>query len=276
MPIQIYQVDAFTNIAFKGNPAAVCILEKELEEEMMQAIAYEMNLSETAFVIQENNGEEKTNEFKIRWFTPNREVPLCGHATLAASEVLFNQLNIPFDEIIYRSKSGILKAQKDVYGISLDFPIDEAIDVPLEQFDDLLKAIGISKYRNIFLGKKTKKLVIHLESVEEILQVNPNYELMTRLDIDNIKGVGVTTYSGEENDIISRYFNPWAGVNEDSVTGSVHTLLASYWSEILGKNELKAYQASKRGGSMVLRIKENKRLDMIGEAKTILRGVLDL
>ncbi len=276
MPIQIYQVDAFTNKVFKGNPAAVCLLEKELEEEMMQSIAFEMNLSETAFVLQENNGKEKTNEFRIRWFTPNREVPLCGHATLAASEVLFNQLNIPFDEIVYSSKSGILKAHKDVYGISLDFPIDEAIDIPLEQFDDLLRAMGISKYRNIFFGEETKKLVINLESVEEILQVSPNYELMTRLDIDDIKGVGITAHSGDEHDIITRYFNPWAGVNEDSVTGSVHTLLASYWSEVLGKNELKAYQASKRGGEMVLRIKENKRVEMIGEAKTILKGVMNI
>ncbi|WP_432409548.1 PhzF family phenazine biosynthesis protein [Wukongibacter sp. M2B1] len=276
MSIEMYQVDAFTKEAFKGNPAIVCILEKELGDEMMQAIACEMNLSETAFIIQERNNDKKNNKFKIRWFTPNREVSLCGHATLAASEVLFNQLNIPFNEIVYVSKSGILRAHKDVYGISLDFPLDSAINIEFERFNGLLNAMGISNYRNIFYGRETKKLVIHLESVKEILEVSPDFELMTRLDIDDIKGVGITAYSGEDHDIITRYFNPWAGVNEDSVTGSVHTLLASYWSKILIKSELRAYQASKRGGEMVLRIKENKRVEMIGQAKTILKGRLHI
>lgn len=274
--IDIYQVDAFTEEVFKGNPAAVCVLDEKIKPELMQAIAYEMNLSETAFVVPKGNDLVSGKEFAIRWFTPNKEVPLCGHATLAASEVLFNYIRIPFKEILFHSKSGILRATKETQGISLDFPIDVPMDITSTKYNykELLKAMGIIKCENIFYGKETKKLVIHLKSQKDVLDITPNYEQMIALDMDWIKGVGVTAPMEDNYDFITRYFNPWAGVNEDPVTGSVHTLLAKYWSDILEKKELIAYQASQRGGEMILRMKENQRLAIIGNAKLILRGKL--
>lgn len=269
--MKVYQVDAFTDKVFKGNPAAVCILDREIDEKIMQRVAMEMNLSETAFISKKN---KKDNEYGIRWFTPTKEVSLCGHATLAASEILFNQLNIPYDEVVFSSKSGELKAYKDAKGIRLDFPSDGAMEASAKEYIDLLKAMGISKYENIIIGKNTKKLVVHLGCQKEVLEINPNFEQMKRLNISSIKGVGVTAESEYSHDFISRYFNPWAGVNEDPVTGSVHTLLATYWSEILNKDELRAYQASKRGGEIILRLQKNNRLALIGKAKTILKGEL--
>lgn len=274
--MKIYQVDAFTEEVFKGNPAAVCIYDKELDEKAMQSIAMEMNLSETAFVTINNKDIKKKNEYDIRWFTPTKEVPLCGHATLAASEILFSQLNIPYDEVVFNSKSGILKANKDIYGIRLDFPSDEPSEVSGKDYNSLLEAMEITTYKNLILGKKTKKLVIHVENPETVLEINPNYEKMKSLQISSIKGVGITAKSDENWDFISRYFNPWAGVNEDSVTGSVHTLLATYWSKLLNKRELKAFQASKRSGEIVLKLKENSRVDMIGKARVILKGEINI
>lgn len=265
--INIYQVDAFTNKLFKGNPAAVCILDKPIEDSIMQSIALELNLSETAFVL-----PKKNNLFELRWFTPKKEVALCGHATLGASEVLFNEIDIGYDEIIYETKSGKLKAKKDVDGIILDFPIDEPIvDVSLN-VDNLLKAMGIFRYKKIIYGKRTKKLVLHLKNEEEVMKIKPDFEHMKKLDLKNIKGVAVTARMNEKYDFITRYFNPWVGVNEDPVTGSVHTLLASYWSDILNKKILKAYQTSQRSGEILLRLKENNRLELVGKALIVLKG----
>ena len=143
-----------------------------------------------------------------------------------------------------------------------------------KEYSDLLKAMGILKYENIIIGKDTKKLVVHLGCQNEVLEINPNFEQMKSLNISSIKGVGVTAEAEYGHDFISRYFNPWAGVNEDPVTGSVHTLLATYWSSILNKEELKAYQASKRGGEIILRIQKNNRLALIGKSKIILSGEL--
>ena len=136
--------------------------------------------------------------------------------------------------------------------------------------------MDISTYENIFLGRKTKKLIIHLKSQEEVVNVHPRYEEMKKLNVEGIKGVGITSTYNKKYHFVTRYFNPWAGVNEDPVTGSVHTLLASYWSNILDIKELKAYQASYRGGEMVLRIKENNRLEIIGDAKIIFKGELNI
>lgn len=274
--IKIFQVDAFTEEAFRGNPAMVCILNETIDDELMQKIAFEFNLSETAFLLPKLKNKKKNNEYEIRWFTPQKEVSLCGHATLAASQVLFKHKKIPFDEIIYYSESGILKAKRDVYGISLDFPLDEPEDILPRQYNEILKAMDISTYENIFLGRKTKKLIVHLKSQEEVINVHPRYEELKKLNVEEIKGVGITSTFDKKYDFVTRYFNPWAGVNEDPVTGSVHTLLASYWSNILGVKELKAYQASYRGGEMILRIKENNRLEIIGDARIIFKGKLNI
>jgi PhzF family phenazine biosynthesis protein len=269
--IKIYQIDAFTNKIFQGNPAAVCMLNESIEDTDMQSIAQEMNLSETAFVLPKEN-----NIFKLRWFTPKSEFSLCGHATLAASEVLFNEINIGYDEIIYETKSGILKAIKEPYGISLNFPSDEPMEYNSLDTDDLLNAMGISKHANIIFGNRTKKLVIHLDNEEEVRRITPDFQYMKKLDLKNSKGVGITAQMNGKYDFISRYFNPWAGVNEDSVTGSVHTLLATYWAHILDKKILRAYQASYRSGEILLRLKDNNRLELIGQAVVVLKGEIYL
>lgn len=274
--IEMFHVDSFTKQWFKGNPAIVCILEELIDEDLMQKIAFEANLSETAFLIPKVKSEEKSNEYDIRWFTPKKEVSLCGHATLAASKILFDYKKIPFDEIIYHSKSGILKSKRDILGISLDFPLDEVEQISSKQYDELLDALGIQSYENIFVGKTTKKLVIHLNNKKEVLNLCPDFEKMKRLNTDGIKGVGITSIDDGKFHFITRYFNPWVGVNEDPVTGSVHTLLASYWFSILGIQELKSYQASYRGGEITLRIKDKKRLEIIGEARIVFGGELYL
>jgi len=275
MRLPIYQVDAFTKEPYKGNPAGVCILEKEIDDSYKQLIAEEMNLSETAF-LSPCDGETilTSKTFNLRWFTPKTEVPLCGHATLGTSKVLFDDIGIGLDTIVYETKSGRLIAEKCDEGISLDFPIDEplSIDPPA----GLLKAMGIYGYKNVIYGKNTKKLVIHLETENDIINLDPNFELMKEIQCDNIKGVGITCRGAGENDFISRYFNPWAGVNEDPVTGSVHTLLASYWGDLLGKSVMRAYQASHRGGTILLKAETQGRVKLIGEAAIVLIGTVYL
>ncbi len=275
--LKIYQVDTFTQKAFQGNPAGVCILKENIEDEVMQSIAAEMNLSETAFLIPEKGvSMGGSNTFSLRWFTPEVEVSMCGHATLATSAVLFDEFNLQFDEIIYETQSGKLVCRREKGKIILDFPLDTPVfdDIPVSE--KLIEAVGISEYKNIFLGENTKKLVVHVENHEEILKLKPNFELMRQLDAHGIKGLGVTAGIEGDYDFISRYFNPWAGINEDPVTGTVHTLLASYWSEILKKDELKAYQASKRGGEMLLKLKDNMRLEIIGDFVITLKGEIYL
>ncbi len=271
--VKLYQVDTFTDKLFKGNPAAVCILKKPINDGLMQSIALEMNLSETAFLMLEGNGLiENQKVFPLRWFTPKFEVPLCGHATLATSAVLFSDYNYKGKEIIYETKSGKIITKKDKDRIILDFPVDKVINTNISFKEELLNALGISRYNNIILGERTKKLIIHLENYQEVLRLSPNFELMRKLKTKDIKGVGVTAKMKSEYDFVSRYFNPWAGVNEDPVTGSVHTLLASYWSEILNKKELKAYQASKRSGEIILKLREDVRVEIIGKFIIVLKG----
>lgn len=269
--LKIYHVDAFTKECFKGNPAGVCMLEEELDDQYMQLIAQEMNLSETAFVSPlDGKSIAESNVFKLRWFAPKVEIGLCGHATLGASKILFDELGINGDCIFYETKSGRLTAKKLSQGIVLDFPIDEPVSMAPQI--ELMEAMGISDYENIIYGKRTNKLVIHLKTEEEVLNLNPNYEHMKEIHCSSIKGVGVTCRGNSGYDFISRYFNPWAGVNEDPVTGSVHTLLAAYWGSLLKRNELRAYQASYRGGEILLRIREQDRVELVGEAVIVLKG----
>lgn len=270
--VPIYQVDAFTNKCFRGNPAGVCILKEPIEDNYMQLIAKEMNLSETAFVQPfEGKNANQINEFSLRWFTPKYEVDLCGHATIAASEILFNHIGIKNEQIIYETKSGRLTASKASKGIALNFPIDEPLNINLSK--DITEALGIEDYENAIIGKNTRKLVIHLKKESEILNLAPNFEKMKDLKFHmDVRGVGVTYRGNEKYDFISRYFNPWAGVNEDPVTGSVHTLLAAYWGKLLNKKEMKAYQCSDRGGEIILRILSDNKVELIGQAVVVLKG----
>lgn len=274
--IKIYQVDAFTSESFKGNPAAVCILEDDISDELMKNIAQEMNLSETAFVKPlKNSNIGKGNLFSLRWFTPEVEVDLCGHATIATSKVLFDEFNIKEQYIKYETKSGLLTAKKKDEKISLDFPIDKALDFNLTQ--DILDAMGIRSYSKAIIGEKTRKLVIEVKDKENIINLKPNFEILKSLKFkSDVKGIGVTCRGNEKYDFISRYFNPWAGINEDLVTGSVHTLLANYWSNKLNKMDMNAYQASNRSGEISLKLLENDRVKLSGETVIVLRGELYL
>jgi PhzF family phenazine biosynthesis protein len=267
-------VDAFTKEAFKGNPAAVCILQDKLNDNVLQSIASEMNLSETAFLHPlEKKTLKKTSTFSLRWFTPKVEVSLCGHATLATAAVLFCDIKTLKDEIMFKTKSGDLSARKEMKGICLDFPTDEPVKIDPPQ--DLIRACGVTRFKSAAFGRKTKKLLIHLFHEEDVKNLKPNYERMKSTKAkEETKGVIVTASAKPPYDFVSRFFAPWIGINEDPVTGAAHTILAPYWSKILKKKEMLAYQASQRGGELIVRLKSNERVDLIGNAVIVLKGEL--
>jgi PhzF family phenazine biosynthesis protein len=275
-PISIYQVDAFTTVPFKGNPAAVCILQKEYEDSVLQSIASEMNLSETAFPYPlEKKSLKETRIFSLRWFTPTTEVPLCGHATLATAAVLFYDIGISAEHLIFKTKSGELSAKKDAKGICLNFPSNEPTktDAPKE----LIDALGVADFKNAAYSERTKSLLIHLFSEEEVKDLRPNYELMrTAKAKEEIKGIIVTARGKPPCDFVSRFFAPWLGINEDPVTGAAHTVLTPYWSKILQKKEMSAFQASQRGGELTVRLRSNDRVDLVGNAVIVSKGELYL
>jgi PhzF family phenazine biosynthesis protein len=271
LKISVYQVDAFTSRACKGNPAAVCLVDRSLEDGVMQDIAAEMNLSETTFV----QPLEEAGHYFIRWFTPKTEVSLCGHATLAAAKVIFDCLGFSGERILFDSAGGRLESRRHENSFTLDFPADQPVESG--PASDILEAMGIRKYKDVVYGSSTNKLVVRLHSEKEVRSLSPNFEKMKSVKVCfPVKGVGVTAEAEGGYDIVTRYFNPWAGVNEDPVTGSVHTVLAPYWSAILGKKELKAIQASQRGGEILIRIIEGGRLEFIGDAVVVMQGTIFL
>lgn len=276
MKISVYQVDAFTSMACKGNPAAVCLVDRSLEDGVMQDIAAEMNLSETTFVQSLDEAvPKKAGHYFIRWFAPKTEVSLCGHATLAASKVIFDCLGFGGERILFDSVGGKLESGRHAKGFTLDFPADEPVEPG--PASDILEAMGIRKYSDVAYGRNTNKLIVRLHSGKEVRDLNPNFEKMKSVKVCfPLRGVGVTAEGDGDHDIVSRYFNPWSGVNEDPVTGSVHTVLAPYWSAILGKKELRALQASQRGGEILIRIMDNHRLEFIGDAVVVMQGEIFL
>lgn len=272
--IPIYQVDAFTDELFRGNPAAVCLLSQDMDDARLQAIAAEMNLSETAFLSQLKQGPlSEQRAFALRWFTPAVEVPLCGHATLATSAVLFHEIGVSSDELTFQTMSGELRAKREGKGILLDFPADEL--APIDPPKKLLEAIGISEYEDAMYAKNGKDLMIHVKSEDQVRGLNPDFWRMRLLDTeDDIQGVIVTSKGTPPYDFISRFFGPWLGVDEDPVTGAAHTILTPYWSRILGKTEMLAYQASQRGGRLTVRMAPDERVSLIGNAVIVMKGEL--
>jgi PhzF family phenazine biosynthesis protein len=274
--IPIYHVDAFTDEPFSGNPAAVCILQRQHEDRFLQSIAAEMNLSETAFCHHlEEKPLKQSRSFSLRWFTPRVEVPLCGHATLATAAVLFYDLDILTGEIAFETKSGRLIAKKEKNGILLDFPADDS--APIDPNRDLLNALGVADFENAEYAKRTMTLLIQLPSEKMLKNLSPDFENMKSVRTkEDVGGVIVTSVGHPPYDFVSRFFAPWIGINEDPVTGAAHTVLAPYWSRILEKKEMLAYQASSRGGKLIVRIRSKNRVDLIGNAVIVSKGELYL
>jgi PhzF family phenazine biosynthesis protein len=260
MKLRIYQVDAFTKHLFGGNPAAVCPLEAWLPDAMLQNIAMENNLAETAFYVQ------KGKNYHIRWFTPNTEVDLCGHATLAAAHVLFAEEKISEMEVSFDSRSGVLTVRKNLNLLTLNFPADKMEKTSLPQ--ELIASVGPSP-QEIFKGK-TDYLFVY-KSQEEVEKINPDFRKLAQLDA---RGV-IVTAKGKEADFVSRFFAPACGIDEDPVTGSAHTTLTPYWSAKLGKTALTAIQLSKRQGHLQCNLLGD-RVEISGEAQLYLRGEIEI
>lgn len=260
MRIKLYQADAFTKNLFGGNPAAICLLDNWLEDLMLQNIAMENNLAETAFYIKNENG------FHIRWFTPNKEVDLCGHATLAAAHVIFTEYNFPENEITFNSRSGKLTVRKENNFLVLNFPTDKMEKTSLSQ--KMIAALG-STPNEAYKGKTDYMLVYSTQ--EQIEKIKPDFRKLAEVDA---RGV-IVTAKGKDCDFVSRFFAPQCGIDEDPVTGSAHTSLTPYWSSKLGKTELSAIQLSKRKGYLKCKFLGD-RVEIAGEAKLYLRGEIEI
>ncbi len=261
MEIEIYKVDAFCEEIFSGNPAAVCPLETWPDDRLMQNIAAENNLSDTAFFVRQND------QFKIRWFTPVAEVDLCGHATLAAAHVLFQHMGFSGYKIVFHSRSGDLEVRKDSDLLTLNFPAD--LCVPIDVTEDMHRCFSATPIEAC-KGKNDYLLVFPSE--EDIANMKVNLSLIEKLK--EVRGV-IVTAKGDSVDFVSRFFAPRLGIPEDPVTGSAHTLLTPYWFSKLGKQELTAVQLSARKGFLQCK-NLGDRIEISGKAKTFLVGRLFL
>jgi PhzF family phenazine biosynthesis protein len=267
MGIRISQVDAFTDRRFSGNPAAVCVLTEPADDGWMQSVASEMNLSETAFARRLGTG----SKFSLRWFTPRVEVDLCGHATLAAAHILWEDGHLPTSETaLFETRSGLLTAERTPHGIALDFP-SEPIDIELDAGPEreLLNAAIDSPIR--FAGRNRFDVLVELQTEAQVRALKPDVRQLEHLPV---RGVIVTSRGdANEFDFVSRFFAPRVGIDEDPVCGSAHCCLGPYWAERLGRRELVGQQVSCRGGVVRVRVGDH-RVGLIGQAVTVLRGEL--
>lgn len=261
MKLPLYQLDAFADTVFAGNPAAVVPLESWLSDETMQKIANENNLSETAFFVPTPDG------FHIRWFTSSVEVDLCGHATIAAAYVIFFILNYLKPEIAFESRSGILKVTKDDSWLTLDFPVDQyhvAVAPPA-----LHESLSSVRSFEVYKGK-TDYMVI-LDNEAQLHDIKPDILVLSTIPARGI----ILTAPGDEVDFVSRFFAPQSGIDEDPVTGSAHTTLIPYWADRLKKNKMTARQISTRGGYLRCELAGDRTL-ISGQAKLYLTGEISL
>jgi PhzF family phenazine biosynthesis protein len=255
--IPIYQADAFTDKLFGGNPAAICPLDEWLSDETMQAIAIENNLAETAFFVKNDTG------YKLRWFTPEYEIDLCGHATLASAHILFTQLGHKQDEIHFETvKAGTLIVKKEGDKYTMDFPLRQPIhiDAPV----GLIEALGEKQPIEVL---RSRDYFLVYESESDIRDITPDFFALSKMDTVGV----IVTAPGDKVDFVSRFFAPGAGIPEDPVTGSAHCNLIPYWAEKLGKTKLHAYQLSARKGELWCELKGDRVL-MSGKAVTYLKG----
>ena len=267
--IETYIVDSFTDQPFKGNPAGVCLLNEELSDSEMLSIAKELGLSETAFVA----GVNENNEYPIRFFSPVMEIPLCGHATLASSKVLFEknrQNSISFVNI----QNLRLPVECHEEFIKMEFPIYET--VPQEAPFELLKALGIEEVNNSVYNAETKILLLEIQSAELLKGLRPDFDKLKKSHKE-INGVLVTALSTKvEFDFESRYFWPWSGTNEDPVTGGTHTFLAKYWGKKLNKTKMNSFQCSERTGFMEVELLSKTSMTIKSKAQIVLKGELKI
>ena len=268
MPLEFHQVDAFTNQPFAGNPAMVYRLDAWLDEALMQRIAAEHNLAETAFVVKEGEA------WHIRWFTPTSEVPLCGHATLASAKVLFDLYHEAGDVLQFTCLSGALRVTRQGERLELDFPVRPLVPVATSLQADVERALGQSAQHVLaFLNADgcVQELMVVLASEAQIRGFAPNLPALAALP-----GLGVLlTASGQGYDFVSRYFAPSLGIDEDPVTGSTHCMLVPYWAERLQRSALSAFQCSARGGELWCRL-DGERVKIAGHARHIASGQLML
>lgn len=284
--VRLFTVDAFTSVPFRGNPAAVCILQDQVDDELLQSIAFEMNLAETAFVSGYEAGPRAGGPYGLRWFTPAREVDLCGHATLAAAHVLFCELGIDAGQVDFDTRSGRLTVVRPGTGarggpedpaepgrMIMSFPSFQVRPVP--EPDDLAAVLGlpaderpVEVVGSAFSGRPL--VICRYQGAEAVLRAAPDFGAFSGMDL----GALVLTAPGEVSssyDFVSRFFAPEFGIPEDPVTGSAHSYLAPYWARITGKSELSAYQASRRGGEVHCRV-GGDRVALGGNAVTVIRG----
>lgn len=257
MQLDFHQVDAFSQQAFAGNPAMIYRLDAWLGDVLMQQIAAEHNLAETAFMVREGS------HWHIRWFTPQAEVPLCGHATLAAAQVLFEVYDEPGTPIAFHCKSGALSVSREAGLLVLDFPALQAQPVAVSL--GLEQALGVS----VVTALAADKLLVLLDSEQSVRNCRPDFAALARLPWQGV----IITARGEQHDFVSRFFAPAIGINEDPVTGSAHCSLIPYWAQRLSKSMLSAYQCSRRGGELHCRL-EGERVKIGGHARLVASGRL--
>jgi PhzF family phenazine biosynthesis protein len=259
--VPLLQIDAFTDRAFAGNPAAVCFLSSPRDDGWMQSVAAEMNLAETAFLVPRADGE-----WDLRWFTPTTEVDLCGHATLASAHALWETGRLaPAAVARFHTRSGVLTAERRGDAIELDFPSEPPAAAPIP--DGLAAALGATP---AWVGRNRMDVLVELASEREVRALAPD---LAALAAHPVRGIIVTAPGSDGYDFVSRFFAPAAGVPEDPVTGSAHCALAPFWAERLGRNEMTGWQASRRGGLVRVRL-ANGRVKLGGHAVTVLRGEL--
>lgn len=265
MEVNIYQVDSFTSEVFKGNPAGVCITEQSLDKSTMLAISGEMAVSETAFLA--------LDTMQLRWFTPEVEVNLCGHGTLAVAHILKEQgRNRTGDIIEFNTLSGVLQAELDSDCIHLSFPAPR-LNMSRDMDPALIQLLGMTAESVIDSGTFDTKHIIVLDSEDSVKRLSPNFGRLAELQG---RGVLVTAKSDSAVDFISRYFAPWVGVNEDPVTGSAHCALCLYWSEKLHKSRMQGFQASSRGGYVDVELLASGLIKLSGQAITVLKGQMKI
>jgi PhzF family phenazine biosynthesis protein len=262
--MKYYVVDAFTDELFKGNPAGVCILEKWLDDNLLQNIAFENNLAETAFVVKNNS------QYDLRWFTPETEIDLCGHATLASAFIIINFIDKNNKFLSFNTKSGILTVnynnENELY--EMDFPSRKPIKTEINQI--IQKAINI-QIKETYMARD---LLILIEKEKQVKELEINFELLKSYK-DCFAFIITAQSSNNEYDFVSRFFAPNAGIMEDPVTGSSHSTLIPFWAERLGKNKLIAKQLSKRGGTLYCE-NNGDRVKISGKAKVYLQGNIEI